>query len=215
MYKYMFRLIFLFVFMSLYGFLNPEHDIVLPNTHANPFPIPDETWVDSVFSNMSLDEKIGQLFMVAAYTTPEQSNKKQIEHLIQNYYIGGLIFMKGSPIRQAQYTNDFQAISKTPLMMAIDGEWGLAMRLDSTISFPKQIMLGAIQDNVLLYKMGLEIGRQCNRIGLHINFAPVVDVNNNSQNPVINFRSFGEQKQNVAIKGHYYMPGMQDMKIVT
>ncbi len=214
MYKYFFRFLFLVVFMSLYGFLNPESDTLLQK-QPPLFATPDETWVDSVFASMSLDEKIGQLFMVSAYTTAEQCNKKQIEELIQKYHIGGVIFMKGNPIRQVENTNFFQSISKTPLMFAIDGEWGLAMRLDSTIAFPKQIMLGAIQDNTLLYKMGIEIGRQCNRMGLHINFAPVVDINNNAQNPVINFRSFGEQKHNVAVKGHYYMAGMQEMNIIT
>jgi beta-glucosidase-like glycosyl hydrolase/CubicO group peptidase (beta-lactamase class C family) len=153
--------------------------------------------------------------MVAAYTTPDLSNKDLLTELISKYYIGGVIFMKGTPVAQATYTNYFQSISKTPLMMAIDGEWGLAMRLDSTISFPRQMMLGAITNNKLIYDMGVEIGRECSRIGLQINFAPVVDINNNANNPVINSRSFGELKLNVAVKGEYYMTGMQDKHILT
>lgn len=214
MLKVISKIVLLFGFLCLYGFLNPEREFGFEKNTV-PFNTVDTKWVDSVYASLSLDERIGQLFMVAVYTTPQQSNRQQIADLIQKHHIGGLIFMRGTPVRQAQYTNYFQSLSKTPLMMAIDGEWGLAMRLDSTIAFPKQMMLGAISDNRLLYEMGKEIGRQCNRIGLQINFAPVVDVNNNIQNPVINFRSFGEVKENVARKGRYYMAGMQDMNILT
>ena len=211
------KLLILLLFIIVdYGFLNPDehHEVYVPYT-KDPFVNVDTVWVDSVYNSLSLDEKIGQLFMVAAYTVPDQSNKEQIADLITNYKIGGLIFMKGSPVRQVQYTNYFQSLSKTPLMIAIDGEWGLAMRLDSTISFPRQLMLGAITDNNLIYDMGVEIGKECKRMGIQINFAPDVDVNNNPKNPIINSRSFGELKQNVAVKGEYYMTGMQDQRIVT
>jgi len=218
MIKTLLRLLFLLIFLSFYSFVNPDISEIKTKPKPKgkyPFEVTNQSWVDSVYNSLSLDEKIGQLFMVSAYTGVDNSNKELIESLITKYKIGGLIFMQGTPIREAQYTNYFQSISKTPLMMAIDGEWGLAMRLDSTISFPKQLMLGAIQDNKLIYQMGKEIGRQCERIGLQINFAPVVDVNNNPQNPIINYRSFGEIKENVAIKGEYYMAGMQDMHILT
>lgn len=203
-------LLFLLVFVILdYGFLNPNEppQPYVPMT-KNPFEHVDKTWVDSVYNSMTLEQRIGQLFMVAAYTSPEQSNKQQVADLITNYGIGGIIFMKGSPTNQVIYTNYFQSLSKVPLMVAIDGEWGLAMRLDSTTSFPRQLMLGAITDNKLIYEMGYEIGRQCKRMGIHVNFAPVVDINNNPNNPVINSRSFGELKHNVAVKGDYYMTGM-------
>lgn len=210
-------LLFLLVFVILdYGFLNPNEppQPYVPMT-KNPFEHVDKTWVDSVYNSMTLEQRIGQLFMVAAYTSPEQSNKQQVADLITNYGIGGVIFMKGNPTNQVIYTNYFQSLSKVPLMVAIDGEWGLAMRLDSTISFPRQLMLGAITDNKLIYDMGYEIGRQCKRMGIHVNFAPVVDINNNPNNPVINSRSFGELKHNVAVKGDYYMTGMQDQGILT
>ncbi|MFO7869085.1 MAG: glycoside hydrolase family 3 N-terminal domain-containing protein [Bacteroidales bacterium] len=211
------KVIFICFFLSLYAFANKDYEVHTQlSFEKNPFSeIEHNSWVDSVYTSMSLDERIGQLFMVAAYTNPSQSNTQEVVQLIQDYHIGGVIFMKGTPIRQAKTTNILQSHSSIPLMTAIDGEWGLAMRLDSTISFPKQIMLGAIQDNALLYEMGFEIGRQCKRLGVHINFAPVIDINNNAQNPVINFRSFGEIKENVATKGLYYMTGMQDRKVIT
>ncbi len=182
-----------------------------------PFSGADMQWVDSVFNTMTLDEKIGQLFMVAAYSDPKQNNSVAVKKLIEENHIGGVIFFKGSPVLQAKMTNEFQALSKIPLSVAIDGEWGLAMRLDSTISFPRQLQLGAIdkKNEYLIEEMGKEIGRQCVRMGIHINFAPVVDINNNPQNPVINTRSFGEDKENVAQKGLLYMRGMQSQKVLT
>lgn len=182
-----------------------------------PFQGANMQWVDSVFNTMTLDEKIGQLFMVAAYSDPKQNNEAAVKKLIQDCHIGGVIFFKGSPVRQIQMTNDFQAISKIPLSIAIDGEWGLAMRLDSTVSFPRQLQLGAIDEKneYLIEDMGEEIGRQCERMGIHINFAPVVDINNNPLNPVINTRSFGELKENVAQKSFLYMRGMQSHHILT
>ncbi|MDR2964105.1 MAG: serine hydrolase [Bacteroidales bacterium] len=211
------KIIFVLLCVSvIYGFLNPQS----PCTHAvNPSPDPfanvPTAWADSVLKTMTLDEKIGQLFMVAVYANPKQSNFAQTEKLIRESHIGGVIFMQSNPSEQVRYTNHFQSISKLPLLISIDGEWGLAMRLDSTISFPKQLMLGAIADNTLIYAMGAEIARQCHRMGIHINFAPSVDINNNANNPVINFRSFGELRENVAQKGLAYMTGMQDNQILT
>lgn len=182
-----------------------------------PFMGADLKWVDSVFNTMTLDEKIGQLFMVAAYSDPKQNNAPAVKKLISENHIGGVIFFKGSPVLQAKMTNEFQALSRIPLSVAIDGEWGLAMRLDSTIAFPRQLQLGAIdkQNEYLIEKMGEEVGRQCVRMGIHINFAPVVDINNNPLNPVINTRSFGEDKGNVAQKGLLYMRGMQSQNVLT
>lgn len=182
-----------------------------------PFTGADMAWVDSVYSTMTQDEKIGQLFMVAAYSNPKQQNTSEITRLIRDYHIGGLIFMKGSPMIQAQLTNTYQEMSKCPLAIAIDGEWGLAMRLDSTVSFPRQLQLGALDksNEHLIDEMGVEIGRQCVRMGIHINFAPVVDINTNPKNPVINTRSFGEDKENVTAKALLYMEGMQSQNILT
>ena len=171
-------------------------------------------WVDSVFNTLSEDERIAQLFMVAAYSNRDSSHQQEIEKLITDQKIGGLIFFQGGPIRQANLTNAYQAKAKVPLLVSIDAEWGLAMRLDSTMKFPKQMTLGAVSDNNLIYQMGEQIAIQCKRMGIHINLAPVADVNNNSENPVINYRSFGEDKYKVANKAIAYMKGMQNKGIM-
>jgi beta-glucosidase-like glycosyl hydrolase/CubicO group peptidase (beta-lactamase class C family) len=173
-----------------------------------------EQWVDSLMNSLTLEQRLGQLFMVAAYSNKDEKHIKEIEKLIQEQYLGGLIFFQGGPVRQATLTNRYQALSKVPLMIGIDAEWGLSMRLDSTLVYPKQMTLGAIQDNTVVYRMGGEIARQCKRIGIHINFAPVVDINSNPNNPVIGVRSFGEDKQNVSLKGTAYMKGMQAQRVM-
>ena len=149
--------------------------------------------------------------MVAAYSN-EKTDTAQIKRLIDSCGIGGLIFFQGGPKRQAILTNYYQKKSKVKLLIAIDGEWGLDMRLDSSVRFPHQMTLGAIpsQADSLIYLMGKEIAHQCKRLGIQVNFAPVVDVNNNPQNPVIGNRSFGENKFSVAKKSFLYMKGMQD-----
>ena len=167
-------------------------------------------WVDSVFNSLSLDEKIGQMIMVAVYSNRGADHQEEILQLIEKYQVGGVVFFQGGPVRQAKMTNSFQSASKTPLLIAIDAEWGLGMRLDSTLSYPRQMMLGAIQDNDLIFQMGRDVAQQLKRIGVNVNFAPVVDVNNNPLNPVINSRSFGEITENVLLKGLSYMQGMQD-----
>ena len=174
----------------------------------------EQQWVDSVMNKLTFEEKIAQLFMVAAYSNKDQKHIDEITYLINKYKIGGLIFFQGGPGRQAKLTNKYQSLSETPLLIAIDGEWGLGMRLDSTISYPRQMMLGAIQDDSLIYKMGYDIGEQMKRLGIHINFAPVVDVNNNPHNPVINVRSFGDSPENVSNKSIMYMKGLQDAGII-
>lgn len=182
---------------------------------SNPsFTEGDSRWVDSVFESLSPDERIGQLFMVAAYPKTAQEQKVALTELIKRYHVGGIIMFQGGPVAQAKLTNYCQSVSKTPLMIAGDYEWGLAMRLDSTIQFPRQMMLGAVQDEKLIYDMGVEISRQCKRLGIQINFAPDIDINNNPNNPVINSRSFGEQRENVTRKGMNYMLGLQDNHVL-
>ncbi|MBC7863129.1 MAG: serine hydrolase [Bacteroidia bacterium] len=170
----------------------------------------ESKWVDSVFASLNADERLGQLFMIPAYSNKDMKHVREVREVIEKYKIGGLIFMQGGPMREAKLTNYYQGLSKTPLMIAIDGEWGLAMRLDSTPHFPKQMTLGAIQNDSLIYYMGKEIALECKRMGIHVNFAPVADVNNNPKNPVISLRSFGEDKYQVARKAEMYMKGMQD-----
>ncbi|MDQ6482471.1 glycoside hydrolase family 3 N-terminal domain-containing protein [Dyadobacter sp. LHD-138] len=176
--------------------------------------LPEHQWVDSTLASLTLEEKIGQLFMVATFSNREESTTRFIDRLIDDFHLGGLIFFQGGPVRQAQLTNHYQARSKVPLFIGIDGEWGLGMRLDSTISFPKQMVLGAIQDDELIYRMGSDIGRQCRRLGIQINFAPVSDINSNANNPVIGVRSFGEDRENVTRKAVAYMKGLQHNGII-
>lgn len=168
-------------------------------------------WVDSVFNSLSEDQRIGQLFMIRAHSNLGADHVRSVESMIKNYHVGGLCFFQGTPEEQVRLIHRYQKQASLPMMIAIDGEWGLGMRMKkSTISYPHQLTLGAIRDNQLIYKMGTEIARQMKRVGVHINFAPVVDVNNNVDNPVIGTRSFGEDKINVALKGINYMKGMQD-----
>jgi len=183
----------------------------------------NQTWVDSVFATLTPDEKIAQLIMVAAVSDPERavidaskSNPEAVSKLIRENKIGGIVFFQGGPVPQAQLTNYYQRISKVPLLVAMDAEWGLAMRLDSTVRYPYQMTLGAIQgNNDLIYRMGAELATQARRLGVHVNFAPVADVNNNPNNPVISFRSFGENQFKVAEKAIAYMRGMQDHGLLT
>lgn len=174
-----------------------------------------EMWVDSVYNAMSTKERIGQLIMIRAFSKQGDPDVSKVKSLIQNHKVGGICFFQGSPTRQVQLINRYQSLSQTPLLTAIDGEWGLGMRFhDKAFSFPKNMTLGAIQDNNYVYEAGREIGLHCKRAGIHINFAPVVDVNNNPNNPVINDRSFGEDKYNVIAKSYAYMTGLQSAGVL-
>ncbi len=171
-------------------------------------------WVDSIYGKMSLQEKIGQLFMVDVFSSDPKARIDKIDSLITNQYIGGVIFSKGGPVRQAKINNHFQDLTKTPLIMAMDAEWGLAMRLDSTFAYPWNMTLGAISDNSIIEKIGIRIGEHCKRMGMHINFAPVVDINTNPNNPIIGNRSFGEEKLNVTYKSLAFMEGLQSVGVL-
>jgi beta-glucosidase-like glycosyl hydrolase/CubicO group peptidase (beta-lactamase class C family) len=171
-------------------------------------------WVDSIYSTMTFDEKIGQLFMVSAYSNKDSVHVNAINKLIQESKVGGLIFFQGGPVRQALLTNRFQSRSRIPLLIGIDAEWGLGMRLDSTYRYPWNMTLGAIQNKKLLEKVGTQMGEENKRIGVHFNFAPVVDINTNPKNPIIGFRSFGEDKVNVAESASALMKGYQSMGLL-
>ncbi len=173
-----------------------------------------DVWVDSVFASLSKEEKIAQLMVVRAHSNLGDDHIKSVAELIEKYNVGALCFFQGGPVRQANLTNYYQAIAKTPLMVTIDGEWGLGMRLDSVIKYPYQLTLGALKDDKLVYDMGVAVGEQMKRIGVHVNYAPVVDINNNPNNPVIGYRSFGEDKYKVAALGAAYTKGMQDAGIM-
>jgi beta-glucosidase-like glycosyl hydrolase/CubicO group peptidase (beta-lactamase class C family) len=171
-------------------------------------------WVDSMYKTLNADQRIGQLFMVAAFSNINEVYDNKIANLITNHNVGGLIFMKGTPEKQAQLTNIYQGMSTVPLLISIDAEWGLSMRLTNTLKYPNQMTLGALQNNKLIYEMGKAIGAECARVGVNVSFSPVVDVNNNPNNPVINYRSFGEDKYSVADKAVAYMRGLQEMRIL-
>lgn len=194
---------------TAFSFQNP------PKTKKDPdFLSLQNKWVDSVFNTLTPNQRLGQLFMVAAYSNKDLKHAKEIKDLVVDYNIGGLIWMQGGPVKQGKFANYYQSVAKTPLLYSIDGEWGLAMRLDSTIRYPKQMTLGAIQNDSLIYYMGRQIAKECKRLGIHVNFAPVADVNNNPLNPVIGMRSFGENKYKVAQKAYMYMKGMQDENVM-
>jgi beta-N-acetylhexosaminidase len=171
-------------------------------------------WVETVFRKLNKRERIAQLFMVRAHTDKGKAFEDSIAKLIRKERIGGLVFFQGGPARQAVLTNRYQSVSKVPLLISMDAEWGLGMRLDSTISYPYQLTLGAIQDNKLIYEMGKQVAMDFKRIGMQVNFAPVADINNNPKNPVIGIRSFGDNKYNVAAKVSAYMKGLQDNNVL-
>jgi len=168
-----------------------------------------KNWADSVLSTMTLAEKVGQLFMVSAYSNKTEVHYAEIEKLITQYHIGGLCFFQGGPARQLQLTNRYQNLAKIKMLISMDAEWGLGMRLDSTVSFPRQMTYGAITGNQEVFRLGAQMAYQCSRMGVHISFSPVVDVNSNPSNPVIGNRSFGSSVADVISKSLAYMDGLQ------
>lgn len=197
------------IFLSLTAFLS----FCFLNSNAQS-RLQEQAWVDSVYNQLSPQERIGQLFMVAAYSGGENYNQADIEKLIKAHQIGGVIFMQGTPEKQAAQTNEYQQMAQVPLLIGMDGEWGLGMRLTGVRNYPYQMLLGATRDTQLVRKMGAQVAAQCKRLGVHIDFAPDVDVNNNPKNPIINFRSFGQDKDWVAQLGIAYMKGLQDNGVI-
>ncbi|MDP4854344.1 MAG: serine hydrolase, partial [Saprospiraceae bacterium] len=201
----------LLFFLLILCFGCPKVVAQLPESAKNAA---EKQWVDSIFQQLTVKQKIAQLIMIRAHSDKGADHIAQVEELIKKYEVGGLCFFQGTPTKQISLVNQYQSISKVPLLVGIDGEWSLGMRLKETMSFPRALMLGAIQNNELIYKMGREIGIQMKRVGVHVNFAPVADVNNNAANPVINTRSFGEDRENVTQKCIAYMKGMQEEGIL-
>ncbi|MCS7162420.1 MAG: serine hydrolase [Bacteroidia bacterium] len=186
-------------------------------TKAQPLPrflqhVPPN--VEAQLRRMSLEEKIGQLLMVPAFSDPKSSNIQEVRRWITEYQVGGIIFMRGTPTTQITLTNTYQRLSKRPLLIAMDAEWGPAMRLDSLPRYPNALTLGAVPDQSLIYQVARSIGRQCRRLGVHINFAPVADINVNPQNPVIGFRAFGADRHRVTQLSLLFFHGLQDEQIV-
>lgn len=177
--------------------------------------VQQKAWVDSIYNKMNLQEKIGQLFMVDVFSNQSQKETEKVKNLIRDQYIGGILFSKGGPLQQAKLNNEFQELSNVPLLIGMDAEWGLAMRLDSTYALPWNMTLGAIQDIKLIEKAGAAISKHTKRLGVHINFAPDVDVNTNPKNPIIGNRSFGEDREEVSKRAIAFMNGMQSQGILT
>lgn len=164
-------------------------------------------WTEETLHAMTLDEKIGQLFMIAVYSNKDKEYQEKIESIIRKYHIGGLIFFQGDPVKQTGLVNACQKISKYPLLIGIDAEHGLGWRLETAMEFPKMLINGAVTDDSLIYRLGQAIAHHCRETGVHINFAPVADINNNPANPVIGMRSFGENPENVYRKTAMYIAG--------
>lgn len=183
-----------------------------PAAHATD--VAERHWVDSVYRTMTQNDRIAQLIFIRAYSRGDETAIAGVKKLISEKHVGGLVFFQGSPVAQAELTNTYQSLSKIPLFISMDAEWGLGMRLDSVINFPRQLTLGAVRDSTLVYRVGQAIGDQLRRLGVQIDFAPVVDINNNPDNPVINDRSYGEDKYRVARWGIQYMEGLQSTGVL-
>ncbi len=191
-------ILFTFIFIPVESFSQRQ----LPGSER------ENRWVDSVYNSLGTAERIAQLMVVRA-NQPDNAYDSRIDEYIKKYNIGGVTFFKGKPEQQLIQTNRWQQLSKTPLFISIDAEWGLSMRLSGTVSYPLQMTLGAIENDNLIFEMGRQIAEQCQRMGIHINFAPVVDVNNNPANPVIGMRSFGDTPEIVSSKGIAYARGLK------
>ncbi len=184
-------------------------------THL-PYDTPEAThWADSVFSTLTARQKLGQLFMVAAYSNKTPQHEADLQSLSANYGLGGVIFMQGGPVRQARMTQALQEKAKIPLWIAMDAEWDLGMRLDSTFKLPWPMTVGATNDSALSYAYGATIAKHCRRLGVHINFGPVLDLNTNPDNPIINARSFGENRERATRLAHAYFRGLQDNHVLS
>ena len=209
-----FRFLFLGLLLGVTGLLLGFSEPRKPLPDPLPTSPAEQQWVDSVFNALTPDQRLGQFFMVAAYSNREKAHADRIERLVRNQGIGGVMFLQGGPKRQVIMTNRLQAAAKVPLLIATDAEWGLDMRLDSTSHFAKQMTLGAMDDDKLVYQMGRDLARKLRALGVHINFAPVVDVNSNPGNPVIGNRSFGENADRVAALGVQYINGLQGQRVI-
>ncbi|MCD7977421.1 MAG: serine hydrolase [Tannerellaceae bacterium] len=209
------RKIYFFILLCLSGFSLSAQTQTIPELLRQADQQKMNHWVDSVFDAMSYDERIGQLFMIVSEPKTDNRTIQRLLRYIDEIKIGGILFHKGDPVTQAEVTNRMQKESKVPLLISLDGEWGLSMRLDGTTRFPKNMMLGAIENNELIRIYGEEVARQCKEMGIHINFAPALDVNSNTSNPVIGLRSFGEDPDAVAEKGIAYSRGLESNGIIS
>ena len=199
---------FLFILVSFSIHQNDSRALSYKPIYHNDANV---NWADSILNTLSIEQKIAQLFMVAANgKNLNENHYKEVDSLILNYGIGGVIFFQSGPQQLKLLLSRYNKLSSIGLLAGIDAEWGVSMRLDSAQKFPWMMTLGAIQDEDLIYQFGNHVAQQFHKLGLHINFAPVLDINNNPYNPIIDRRSFGEDRGLVASKGFFYMQGLQE-----
>ncbi|WP_372751256.1 glycoside hydrolase family 3 N-terminal domain-containing protein [Labilibaculum sp.] len=213
-YIYIFRKLFILLVFLLSSIIVSSQSVYLAKDRLVSGFLEPNSWADSIFSTLSDDDKIAQLFMLAAYSNKEKEESERMANLIEKYQIGGIVFFQGEPAMQAQLTNEYQTLAKVPLWIGMDAEIGLGSRLVQTISYPRQITLGAVQDDELIFQLGKQIGKECRRLGVHVNFSPVLDINSHQLNPAINGRSFGEDRYNVTNKSYALASGMQKAGLI-
>ena len=172
-------------------------------------------WVENTYNKLTLDEKIGQLFIPLVFSEMDSVHFNKTLTLVEKHKVGGLIFSKGSTKSHIEWSNFFQQKSKVPLLISMDAEWGPAMRLNDVLSYPWNMTLGAIQDQNLIYQIGNRIGEQAKKLGINMNYAPVLDINTNPLNPIIGNRSFGETEKIVSKMAIPMMKGMHSSGILT
>ena len=199
--------IFTYLFILTFANFSAQY---FPQNASEDSDLKAEKYADSLYQQLSLDEKIGQLYIVALYNNRGVEEIQKIRNLVEKEKIGGLILMQDDAEKHIQLLNEFQGKSRVKMMIGIDGEWGLFQRLPAAHKFPWAMTLGAIQDNSLIYEMTTKIAEDCKRMGIYWDFAPVVDVNTNPANPIIGNRSFGSDINNVIAKGLAYAKGLQD-----
>lgn len=186
-----------------------------PNLYAGTDRAAMNKWVDSVYNALTPDERVGQIIAQVFAAKDLNATKAELKRVIEKYHVGGVYFSIGPALNHAEFANYANSLSKVPIMVCIDGEWGLSMRMPETPRFPKNMALGAIQDDQLLYEYGREMARECHEVGVNVNFAPAVDVNSNPANPVIGQRSYGEDPINVSRKAIAYARGLEDNGILS
>lgn len=207
--KVAFQLLFILLFINSQVSAQYQPKNISPSEQKKA-----QQWVDKTYNSLSQDEKLGQLFIVALYTNKDENHISQVRNIVTNDKIGGLILMQDDAVREINLVNEFQQKSKIPLMIGMDAEWGLYQRIATAHKFPWAMTLGAIQDKNLIYQMAAKIAEDCKRMGINWDFAPVVDVNTNPNNPIIGNRSFGSEVSNVTQSALSYSNGLQDNNIL-
>ncbi len=173
-----------------------------------------ERWADSVLAGLDDSSRIAQLFVLSAYSNKGEEHRVELLDWVRKKGVGGFIFFQGGPVRQASLTAELQSNSRVPLLISIDGEWGVSMRLDSALRFPWALSLGAVNDSAFHYSSGQRVGAQCRSLGVNWNFAPVLDLNTNPDNPIINARSYGQDQGRVSKAANAFALGLQSQGVL-